>query len=391
MSMSMREVSAVLVDVAFGRSARQSSTSEWSQPDDASRALRRTQFTGGFSFCTGAETDPHWVVDLDGSFQIQKIMIFNREDSASERAIPLRIDISVDGEKWEEIATIRYIFGGSLSNHPLDLHMVIPVMARFVKLTRLGPLGNFHLEAINIFTDIESLQTRSQLKQDLWVLAMSGGRNKGTFVEIGSTDGITINNTYMLENVFGWRGVCVEPNPEFYDNLKNNRVSKTFRRAVYLETGKILEFAPVGEFGTLKGFENVDIHSGWRAQFMQDNKSILVESISPTDLFVEGEMPNLIDYMSLDTEGSEWDILQNIDFSEYRFGMITVEHNFVHDKRAHIYDYLKSFGYLRFNAEFDDWYYHPVYLDVLNSGSRVNYTAVCAYFSEKYKYGGDKE
>jgi hypothetical protein len=53
----------------------------------------------------------------------------------------------------------------------------------------------------------------SQCAQDLFVLAALNKKRDGTFVEIGSNDAVTINNTYVLESEFGWRGVMVEYDP----------------------------------------------------------------------------------------------------------------------------------------------------------------------------------
>ncbi len=68
--------------------------------------------------------------------------------------------------------------------------------------------------------------------------------------------------------------------------------------------------------------------------------------------------PKIIDYLSIDTEGSEFDILNAFDFGEYSFRVITCEHNYT-EKRLLIHDLLKKNGYKRVFEEislFDDWY-----------------------------------
>ena len=65
-----------------------------------------------------------------------------------------------------------------------------------------------------------------------------------------------------------------------------------------------------------------------------------------------------IDYLSIDTEGSEFEILSNFDFETWKFAVITVEHNYTHD-RERIYRLLSNYGYQRkFEnlSAFDDWY-----------------------------------
>ena len=66
-----------------------------------------------------------------------------------------------------------------------------------------------------------------------------------------------------------------------------------------------------------------------------------------------------IDYLSLDTEGSEYEILEAINLATNQIGVITVEHNFNHISREKIFVYLTKFGYQRVFTSLsnqDDWY-----------------------------------
>ena len=83
-----------------------------------------------------------------------------------------------------------------------------------------------------------------------------------------------------------------------------------------------------------------------------------VHSISLNDLLAHNGAPSEIDYLSIDTEGSEFEILSAFDFSNYRIKIITVEHN-QSSSRLVIYDLLTSKGYTRKLVDFskqDDWY-----------------------------------
>jgi FkbM family methyltransferase len=378
-----------LINVALNRPASQSSLSVWSKPDDPLRAVSGFR-TGNFAFCTAVEAEPYWSVDLQSAFLVRRIAIFNREDCASDRACPLIIETSMTGEEWREISTVRYVFGGARTGAPLDLHLIEPVQARYLRLRRTGEPQHFHLDQVEIYTGVDDVESCAQLGQDLWVLQMTGGRSGGTFVEIGSTDGVSINNTFLLEARFSWRGVCVEPNPTFYEHLKRNRTAKTFQRAVFRDSDNRHQFVPHGELGTLVGFENSDFHAANRESFMSTAQTIAVETISPNDLFEQSGLPSLIDFLSLDTEGSEWDILESIDFSRYGFALMAIEHNFVTGKREMIYNKLKKLGYYRFDAAFDDWFYHPVYLNAANGGVKVDFDAVLSDYRIKYGYGKDQ-
>jgi hypothetical protein len=76
------------------------------------------------------------------------------------------------------------------------------------------------------------------------------------------------------------------------------------------------------------------------------------------DLLRKYNAPKHIDYLSIDTEGSEYDILSEFDFNEYSFGIITVEHNYT-SQRDKIFNLLLQNGYKRKHEKhslFDDWY-----------------------------------
>ena len=63
-----------------------------------------------------------------------------------------------------------------------------------------------------------------------------------------------------------------------------------------------------------------------------------------------------IDYMSLDTEGSELKILQGIDFNKYKFKYINLEHNYVEPRRTQMRK-LENNGYTyKGSNKFDDDY-----------------------------------
>jgi hypothetical protein len=57
-----------------------------------------------------------------------------------------------------------------------------------------------------------------------------------------------------------------------------------------------------------------------------------------------------IDYLSIDTEGSEFMILKDFDFARYTFRVITVEHNYTSQRRE-LFELLTSVGYQRVYPE----------------------------------------
>ncbi len=198
--------------------------------------------------------------------------------------------------------------------------------------------------------------SKAQLGQDLFALMESGFKKDGYFVEFGATDGISLSNTYLLEKEFNWTGILAEPSICWHDQLAMNRKSKIDKRCVWKKSGEKLSFIEVDNavLSTLNGFGEDDVHSVRR----KNNKSYIVESISLNDLLDYHKAPKIIDFLSIDTEGSELVILEGFDFSKYKFRTITVEHNFSKN-RSEIYKLLTKAGYERVFEDlssFDDWY-----------------------------------
>jgi FkbM family methyltransferase len=166
-----------------------------------------------------------------------------------------------------------------------------------------------------------------------------------------------LSNTLLLEKEYGWNGIPVEPGKNWREELVKNRKTKIDFRCVAASSKDYVTFseATSPELSTVAGFENHD-------QNKRTTKSTYsVETVSLIDLLIEYEAPKIIDYISIDTEGTEFDILKNFNFGEYKFKIMTVEHNFT-SERDKIFQLLTANGYHRIWSEFtqfDDWYVHP--------------------------------
>jgi len=201
--------------------------------------------------------------------------------------------------------------------------------------------------------------SRSQLGQDLWVLEQLGWKRGGFFVEFGATDGVLLSNSWLLEKHFGWQGICAEPNPKLFERLQLNRRCKLSPACVYRSTGERLDFVLADAYGGLADLGHDDQHAAKRHAYAAVGDLIEVTTLSLMDLLEQQEAPALIDYLSIDTEGSELAILEGIDWGRYQFRCITVEHNFT-EQRHGIQGLLEAQGYQRREARWDDWYWKEV-------------------------------
>ncbi len=199
-------------------------------------------------------------------------------------------------------------------------------------------------------------RSSAQFMQDLFVLYQLKQKRNGFFVEFGATDGVTLSNTYLLEADYQWAGILAEPARCWHAALKSNRRSEIDIRAVWAETGQSLEFKEAAwpDLSTINSFSTGDSHAAARTQ----GRQYRVESVSLNDLLRDHNAPQEIDYLSLDTEGSEFEILSRFDFEKHSARVITVEHNFT-PKRDRILQLLSSRGYRRIFerlSDCDDWY-----------------------------------
>ena len=215
-------------------------------------------------------------------------------------------------------------------------------------------------DAVSVFLNycgMNFMNSYAQLFQDLLVLHVLREKRNGYFVEIGATNGIDLSNTFVLERFFQWKGLLAEPAQRWCADLRANRSAAIDTRCIWSESGKQLEFfeAEIGELSTLIDFVDKDFNRGNRTK----GRRYPVETISLNDLLKTHNCPREIDYMSIDTEGSELSILQAFDFANYDIKIMTVEHNFVEPNRQQIMHLLTAKGFVRVLeslSKFDDWY-----------------------------------
>ena len=205
--------------------------------------------------------------------------------------------------------------------------------------------------------------SKSQLFQDLFVLYIHEMKKHGTFLEFGATNGIELSNSLMLEKEFDWTGVLAEPSPQWHPHLTNNRPNAVvLDSCIFTKTGETLDFfvSNVGELSTLDEFRDADASTmpGNAKARNEDGYHGEVETISLNDVIEKFFSGEPVDYMSVDTEGSEFAILQRFNFKKYAPKVVTVEHNFSQSQKK-LDTLFRENGYIRFfekYTQFDAWY-----------------------------------
>jgi FkbM family methyltransferase len=236
-----------------------------------------------------------------------------------------------------------------------DLHKLEEAsrLGRAVKIFSDSPLAENI--SLNQLMKIHA-ESKSQLGQDVLALARTGLGVPGFFVEFGATNGKDLSNTFMLEKYYNWRGILCEPGKKWEESLKANRNCDIDLRCVYTKTGDLVNFSEtqIGELSTLTELVRKDANAPLRKTL----EKYKVETVSLEDLLLDYKAPKHIDFLSIDTEGSEFEILNAFDFRKYSFGVICVEHNFTIN-RDKIRALLEGNGYKQVHvelSEFDDWF-----------------------------------
>ena len=237
-------------------------------------------------------------------------------------------------------------------------------------LKDLGKLKEAELEKeksidINFLKNIDSkyredciknlTHSKSQFNQDLFTLSELNFKRNGFFVEFGSYDGLIGSNTYLLEKFYNWDGILAEPSISCHKKLKENRSANIETKCVWKSSGEEILF---NEPFSYKQMATIDSFSNNNQEFYKEGNRYKVKTISLLDLLNLNNAPKTIDYLSIDTEGSEYEILNSFDFEKYKFRVITCEHNFT-PMRKKIYNLLINKGYKRKLtniSKVDDWY-----------------------------------
>jgi len=194
-----------------------------------------------------------------------------------------------------------------------------------------------------------------QVAQDLYVLKCTNYKHNGTFLEIGSNHPININNTYILENKYKWKGIMIEYDSRFEELYKIHRPFSKY----LISDATLIDY---------------------KTEFTNFN------------------MPTNIDYLQIDLEVSNNTTLSTLKlldkniFDNYKFATITFEHDIYagnyFNTRLESREIFKRRGYklvfpdvMNAGNPFEDWYVHPDlvnmnYINSIKSDISLEYTDI---------------
>jgi FkbM family methyltransferase len=162
----------------------------------------------------------------------------------------------------------------------------------------------------------------SQCLEDIYLNdTIFKNKTNGTYIELGALDGVLYSNTKFFEDTLNWRGILIEPHPEKFIALKNNRPNNfLFNNLVSCHT-EPLEFRYfVDGHAAVSGVESTLPKPHFKNYFENENckrlpqKKVFIKPKTLTEIIKETNI-NHFDLLSLDVEGHEYEVLKSWDFS----------------------------------------------------------------------------
>lgn len=160
----------------------------------------------------------------------------------------------------------------------------------------------------------------------------------GIFLELGACDGVMYSNTKMLQDHFGFTGVLIEPVPDLFEKLVQNRKGcKCYNYAVSDKTDSFVDF--VGN-NACSGI--VDTINDGALKYVDNKVPYKVANQSLAKL-VEHSGFRHIDFMIVDVEGGELNVLRSMDWERTPVFVVIVEaHSGEHEANQKVREFLES-------------------------------------------------
>lgn len=236
-------------------------------------------------------------------------------------------------------------------------HVEAPLRHGEARIRHHGTLKRLHC------SNGECFPSYSQHGQDIEVFQHLKHLRGGIFVDIGSSAPIGLSNTYSLYKHYGWKGICVDANPEYVQSMRQARKDiPVVQAAVSNRNGERLRFATCKMVG---GLEDRFPTVGNSTQFNERRKAALdsgecieVETQTITRILNQHREFNHrdIDYMSIDVEGGELQVLQGINWERYTVKCLSVEHN---GNQQKLRSFMRHKGYESKRLGGDLFFYKP--------------------------------
>lgn len=166
---------------------------------------------------------------------------------------------------------------------------------------------------------------------DLWIREIVfPDRRNGYFVEAGAADGISGSSCFLLERQLAWRGICIEPDEDFFTRLSKNRPGSICENVCLAAAGGPVDFVVASDTGGhspfLNGVRTALEQNKWRGdEVVAGGTTVIKQAVTLEELLSKHGAPRVIEYGAFDIEGSEFEALRSFPFDRYRFLALSLE------------------------------------------------------------------
>ena len=274
---------------------------------------------------------------------------------------------SLTGKSITEVIT----FADNLSNQDLEgkvnAYRIYQSIIQINQISNIYQYPNTHIRGM-VNQKIYNLEKLfnwngyfySQSGQDKFINGFFRNMKNGFFVEIGAYNGVNGSNCYFFEKFLNWSGIAIEPSLNQFLLLQKNRKCKCVNKAITKKKEKIEFIDVIKGYTQMSGINN-SFYQKTLEMINKDPRTIIDKKIVETSTFSEIVEKNyLIDYLSIDVEGGERDIIESIDFDLYKIKVLSIENNNPSEVNYEEYLSKKGFCYID-NIGVDEIYFNKEY------------------------------
>jgi FkbM family methyltransferase len=182
-----------------------------------------------------------------------------------------------------------------------------------------------------------------QHQEDVYIKKVFPTSTNGVCIEVGAYDGVSLSNTKHFEEI-GWRALCIEPIPSAFEKCKIAR-KECYQCCISDKDSEDKEFTIFHLNDNLCAISSlepdqrlIDSHS----HLITNSTKIMANVRSLNSLLSELNFPKVIDFISIDTENTELDVLKGLDLNVYDVKLFVVENNY---NEPFCENYLLQYGY----------------------------------------------
>jgi FkbM family methyltransferase len=186
----------------------------------------------------------------------------------------------------------------------------------------------------------------SKSGDDIQLYKLINNNTPGVYVDIGCWDPIKASNTYFFY-LRGWKGICIDPNPELVEMYKSTRPSDIFINTAISRQSKQYKYYMLNDH--YSSMNTMDYDFILKNNIEKEIKSVIpVKKMDLKDVLSQNLLPgDRLDFFDIDVEGLDLDVLETNDWQKYRpkYIIIETDFNIKIDVNSDITKFLESVNY----------------------------------------------